>query len=231
MRFYLIPYLLNGDKKKYKSVFYPAETLDLDALIERYMMNYGTSATKTDSHMIVNLFFKAIEDALEDGHTVQTDLFRARIKVEGNFDTILENFNKSKHRVRPQFIASVPLVERFAKLKAKLIRNPRFQPHIYSLYDVFTQSTNSLLTPGGMAEVHGKKLIFDTTDEEQGYFLIDEKDTITRIDHFARNFPATCMLQLPSKLTPGHYTLEFRGIPGKGRSAVRIALDKPLRVQ
>jgi len=231
MRFYLIPYLLNGDKKKYKSVYYPMENLDLDALVDRYMMKYGTSATKTDSHMIINLFFRAVEDALEDGYTVQTDLFRARIKVEGNFESILENFSRKKHRVRPQFIASVPLIDRFSELKAKMVRNPRFQPTIISLNDIFTGSRNAEITPGSLAEVRGRKLVFDATDAEQGYFLLHENNQVTRIDHFARNKPASCMLQLPADLPKGRYTLEFRGIPGEGRSGVRITFSKPLWVK
>ena len=86
------------------------------------------------------------------------------------------------------------------------------QPTPLDFIDINSGKRNQLLTPGGMAMLHGFRLKFDPSQTEQGIFLIANDGSHHRVDIVGNNRPAKLIFMIPEDLTPGQYTLEVRTI-------------------
>ena len=104
------------------------------------------------------------------------------------------------------------------------------RPNPVEFTDVNTGERDSLLTPGGMAQVVGHRLKFDPADAAQGISFVAEDGAETKVDVVGRNKPADLMFIVPQSLAPGDYTLEVRAVT-HGSDEVRSgALDAVLTV-
>ncbi|NJO68903.1 MAG: DUF4469 domain-containing protein, partial [Bacteroidetes bacterium] len=70
---------------------------------------------------------------------------------------------------------------------------------------------NSLLTPGVMGIVQGKRLQFDESDPEQGVFLLmEESNRSCKVEEIFKNSFSQLYIKIPGDLKPGSYQLQVR---------------------
>lgn len=104
-------------------------------------------------------------------------------------------------------------------------------PAIIEFTDVNTQNNNSVLTPGGIAQVIGEELKFNPANAAEGIYFIATDGTATKVDVIASRTEGKLVFSIPNSLTPGSYVLEVRKGYGTTNIVVRIgSLQESLQV-
>lgn len=203
---------LTSDPDDYMAMVQPANTADLDIVVDR-MMQQGSTVTRADVVSTLEDFFSAVENILLEGTNVVTPVANFSVSIKGVFNGRTDTYDSNRHHVTPTISSGKRLrrtiASRAQPLKQEAIK-PRPNPLDY--IDFVSNTRNTTLTPGGMGQIIGHRLKFDATDANQGIFLVDNNTTATRITTIGRNMPAELMFMIPTGLTPGDYTLEVRAI-------------------
>jgi hypothetical protein len=193
---------------KYVARVVPIATMDLEGLIERMMQT--STVAKPDVVGVLEGFFSAIQEVLLLGMNVDTPLANFRTSVRGTFDSDADGYDPERHEITAQVSAGARLrraIREHARVEQDVL--PRPIPIVTGYYDVASDTTSQVLTPGNMGRVRGKLLTFDPTDAAQGVFFRAADGTETRTDAYAWVGIRKVILLVPT-LAAGAYTLVLR---------------------
>lgn len=221
---------LTDDPSDYRAVVRPKSTAELEDVIER-MVQHGSTVGKADILSVLEDYYSTVERMVLEGVNVNTPGANYRTSIRGVFEGLTDTFDPSRHQVR----AVVNPGKRFRRAvekRAQPVKKEPVRPAPTPLeyIDLSSGARDSVVTPGGMGQVTGRRLKFDPADAEQGIFFVAEDGTETKVDLVGRNMPADLMFMVPESLTAGTYTLEVRAVL-RNRDDLRVgALEDPLTV-
>jgi len=201
---------LTSDPDDYMALVQPVGTAELEDVIERIVAQ-GSTVTRADIVSVLEDYHTAIENLVLEGVNVNTPGANYRVSIKGVFTGLTDGFDPNRHQVR----AVVSAGRRFRKAvqsRAQAVKDETLvpRPNPAEFTDINTGERNSVLTPGGMAQVTGHRLKFDPADAAQGVYFVAEGGGETKVDVVGRNKPAHLMFIVPQGLAPGDYTLEVR---------------------
>lgn len=216
IKFYLQPNPITPDPTDQSARVSSNSTLDLEALVSR-VVKRGTLVTETDAKAVLNIFFEVVADEVADGNAVVLPLVNIRPGISGVFNSITDSFDSSRHVRKASLSSGILLTQKMQRAQVEKISGGQPSPVILEFLDINTQTVNSKLTPGGIAQVTGEELKFNPANAAEGVFLLSENKTETKISVIARRTEGKLMFAIPTNLPAGSYTLEVRR--GYGNSA------------
>ncbi len=203
---------LTSDPDDYLARVTSQGTADQDTLVDD-VIKRGTTVTRSDLLAALDAYHQAIVDRLLEGQRVNTPVANFGMAIRGTFDGADDEFDPSRHLLLPT-VSPGPLTRRSIQERGRTAKGeaqvPEPNPVQYRDFD--SETTNSVLTPGGPGGLTGHRLKFDATDEQQGVFFIAADGSAARASRVMRNKPADLMFMVPDGLAAGDYTLEVRTV-------------------
>jgi hypothetical protein len=190
INYILVENNLTSDPDDYAARVQPAGTAELQDVIERIIMQ-GSTVTRADIVSVLEDYHTAIEALVLEGVNVNTPGANYSASIRGVFEGPADGFDPARHQVR----AAVRPGKRFRKAvqgRAQAVKGEAMlpRPNPVEFTDVNTGERNSMLTPGGMAQVIGHRLKFDPADAAQGIYLVAEGGAEIKVDVVGSNKPA-----------------------------------------
>jgi len=178
--------------------------------IMKMLTRRGLSITDTEAESVINELVHTINEVLDSGRGVLTPLANFQLSIKGIFYGPDEAFDPSRHKVHVVCTKGRKIKIDYDTLKLEKLKPETASPQIDKFIDYASQSENSLLTPGGTAEINGDMLKVDTDDMNQGLFFIASDSSETRVTNYMHNRPSLQIFMVPAGLSPGVYELEVR---------------------
>ena len=196
-------------ENQYTAQVKPFSALSLNDIVDN-MLQHGSTVTRADIVGVLELFFTTIEDSVIEGHSVNLPMCNYGAVIKGVFDSSDASVHHTQHVVHAavspgtRFKKSVSMRAEVRKMESSL---PVPEPGCFT--DLASGQRNAILTPGNLGELYGSRLKIDTSDADQGIFIISEDKTETKVEVLATNVSIRLIFLIP-QLGPGTYTMEVR---------------------
>ncbi len=209
IKYYLQPNPITPDPNDQSARVLPDASLTLDDIIAK-MVKRGTLVTETDAKAVLNLFFEVVCDEVVDGNFVNLPLVNIRSGISGVFTSVTDNFDPARHALRATLSSGTLLNEKMQAARPEKTLQPTPSPVILEFLNVNTNTTNTVLTPGGIGQIIGEELKFNPDNAQEGVFFVKSDGTETKATVFATRTTGKLVFNIPNTLTAGTYTLEVR---------------------
>ncbi len=208
MKYFLIENKLSTSSGYYTARVTQQETVSFDEVVK---LTTRRGVTITDTELIggINELTYTIIDLLNSGKVVETPFARFRPGIRGVFTSKDDGFDSVRHTVKISCSAGKSIKLDTENMVFEKVKHSPATPLIEHILDYASQNEDSIITPGGAAEISGELLKIDVDDIEQGLFL-HNNGTTTKIDVIIRNLPSDLIFNLPASLAAGNYQLEIR---------------------
>jgi hypothetical protein len=170
----------------------------------------GSSLTKADLMSGLELYNNEVADIVADGGAVHTPLFIIAPSIPGVFNGMADSFDPLRHTVKTNLNPGILLRQAATKIKVRKVQVTDPSPYISEVKDIVSNTTNELLTPGGVLQLRGNRLKFFADKPDDGVFFIDDNNVETRCEMIVENKPARIIVMLPAPLASGNYRIELR---------------------
>jgi hypothetical protein len=196
----------------YRAAIQSVGRVELDGVIDR-MLERSSTITRADALAVLEEYFGAIESLVLEGFKVVTPSAVYGVSIKGVFDSAADGYDSSRHSIEPSVSAGAQFrraVRERAQVQKAEATKPR--PNPVEFIDTNTGRRNSILTPGGMAQLLGHRLKFDLNDPAQGIFFthVGNGDTPVRAEVVGKNLPSEIMFLVPAALPDGDYALTIK---------------------
>jgi hypothetical protein len=208
IKYYLQPNPVTPDPNDQSARVLPNASLTLEDIIAK-MMQRGTTVTEADTRAVLNLFFNVVSDEVADGNFVNLPLANIRVGISGVFTSITDSFDPSRHSIRATLSPGLLLSEKMQKVRLEKTLQPLPSPVILEFLNINTNTTNSVLTPGGIGQIVGEELKFNPDNPQEGIFFVAADGTETKVQIIASRTEGKLVFSIPT-LPAGNYTLEVR---------------------
>jgi hypothetical protein len=208
IKYYLQPNPVTPDPNDQSARVLPNASLTLEDIIAK-MMQRGTTVTEADIRAVLNLFFDVVSDEVADGNFVNLPLANIRVGISGVFTSITDSFDPSRHSIRATLSRGLLLSEKMQKVRLEKTLQPLPSPVILEFLNINTNTTNSVLTPGGIGQIVGEELKFNPNNPQEGIFFVAADGTETKVQIIASRTEGKLVFSIPT-LPAGNYTLEVR---------------------
>jgi len=173
-------------------------------------MKRGSLVTRPDLKAVLELVFEVMTDEVAEGYSLSTPLCHVRQSIRGVFENDEAVFDPEKHEVRPSITAGALLVKKMRDVIPVKDTATKAVPILRKLYDQVSGSNEGEITPGSMAILKGRRLLWDALEADQGLFFIDAAHAETKVDAVLEASPSKISFQIPAGLATGNYTLQLR---------------------
>lgn len=205
-----------------------AGTATIDTIIDR-MVAEGGAIKESEARSNILEFFKATNYYLSQGYTISLDYFKARFSISGVFTDTNDTFDANRHQLNIKMSAGKFLKEVVGNVPLNKVKGSTVSINIDRVQDYMSKTNDDVLTSGGMVRILGDRLFIDTSDDNQGVFLIAEDRTETKIEFLQQISYGELMVQIPMGLAAGTYRLEIRSII-RGQTSLSKGLVDDLEV-
>ena len=230
LKFYLQPNAITPDPNDHSAKVQLAGTHYMDDIIE-LALKRGTTLTRTDLKAASNLFFEVMSDEVANGYSLITPLFNIRPGIKGVFTNASDTFDPTRHAKKASVSAGDLVSKKLQEAKVEKVASSAPSPTLLEYTDVNSDTTNSLVTPGGIGMIVGEELKFDPDNPLEGLFFVPTDGSAeTKVGIMAKRTEGQLFFAIPDTLATGSYILEVRkgyGINANLRSGV---LDDALNV-
>ena len=185
------------------------KSLNEDDLID-IAVNQRTEFNRSTFRAVLDLLKDVAADQLVNGAAVTFGLSHYNIAVNGIFNGEDTNWDKTKHELSLRITPIEPLRKRLKNTEVQVRGMAVTGTIVNRVYDMFSDTENSRITPGGSVIVSGTRLKIAGVDAENGIRLIHiESNQITRIplSVVPVNTPSKLGFIVPATLTAGEYKL------------------------
>jgi len=211
LRYGLIPNHLTDDPDDYMGIVTNNEAVTAEKIVEQ-MVGKGSTVTKAEALSVTEEFEYAVVEAVKNGNSVNTQLFKINPSVSGVFTDKHDGFDPARHAIRLNLNAGSRLSKAIADIELRKVEITSPQPVVQQFIDLKTKVVNESFTPGQVAALRGSLLKFDEEDNTQGIFFIAADGAETRVSNMIKNKPSELMFLVPDSLTTGTFQLELRTI-------------------
>lgn len=186
-----------------------------------FMVAEGTGLTRPQAQAYFEKFFQTIEHFTEMGYSINTPVLRTNLTVSGIFSGKDDFFDPVRHKVNIRLVTGTRLKKLESKLKLNKTTFSVTAPIPEELFDLSSRTTNQQLTAGGIARIKGYNLKFEINDEEQGVFIIPEKEPEKeiRVEMYSLVKPSELSFLIPD-IVPGSYQVKVKVLP-RNHSTIR----------
>lgn len=216
IKYYLQPNPITPDPNDQSARVVSNQVHDVES-ITKEMLRRGSTITEADIRAVLKVFFEVVTDEVAEGNNVNLPLVNIKPGIGGVFINATDSFDPSRHIKKANLSAGVLLNEKMSFAVAEKTTQPIAAPALIEFSDVNTQTTNSILTPGGIGQIIGEELKFNPSNALEGIYFIASDNTATKVTVMASRTEGKLVFSIPTTLTTGNYTLEVR--KGYGTSA------------
>ena len=208
---------------KYRVVLHTGESASFEQFLDH--VSYGTTLSRPD---ILAVFQAAKEWMLMtagDGREANFGpLGRTRLGMKGQFDKVPERIEDADVQLTLSWVLPGEIAKRVAVFGKELVRKrvdpePKW-PNPYDARRVLSDASHDPVqnryAPGCVMLLSGANLDYDSSQEDEGVFLIDEAGSATRMTQVCVHEPSRVMFQMPYD-AEGTYRLEVRRRHPKGK--------------
>jgi len=175
----------------------------------------------------MRLYKEELQKQLADGKTVKTPTGSFYMGASGSMESLdesyLPNDQTNNHEVR---LHHKPESDFEDSIRASLmiVREERPKLGIPNLLAVLAAGEDSgLIRAGGMIQIKGHRLRFDSKAVEQGVFFADAAGVEVRSSFYPMILPGKVLASVPDGLVPGTYAVVLRAaVNGKDITADRF---------
>lgn len=193
---------------------------DLDS-ITKEMLKRGSTITEADIRAVLKVFFDVVTDEVSEGNNVNLPLVNIKPGINGVFTSAMDSFDSSRHIKKATVSSGILLTQKLNVAKVEKVTQAVAAPALLQFTDVNSQTTNSILTPGGIGQVVGEELKFNPANATEGIYFVATDGTATKADIIASRTEGKLMFSIPNSLALGNYTLEVRKGYGTANIVVR----------
>lgn len=209
-------------------------TYSREDIVEQ-MLACGSTVGKADILAVMELEDMVICNIIADGDAVNTPMYRTVPSVSGHFDGIDDQFHPTRHKVSTNIIAGKRLEKATSKIKLTKSAADSFKPYITGVEDMFSESVNDSLTPGGAVKVSGYRLKISDSDPQCGLFLRGTNGVTVQLAKLFENLPSRLLAVVPKDVPAGLYNIEVRTMYVSGyklgKKVKTAVFDKQLRIE
>ncbi|MGD8781552.1 MAG: DNA-binding domain-containing protein [Ignavibacteria bacterium] len=210
IKYSLRPNHLTADPDDYMASVTPLRTAELNDVIQR-MIERGSTVTKPDIVGVFADFQRVLEDMLAEGSNVNLPFANFTTSLKGVFVNDEDTYDPARHKLYPALSAGVELKDFYdGKMTVEKVKAFTPMPLIEKYVDLVTGEVNSIITAGGMGQLKGDRLKFDSEAEDEGIYITAADNTETKVTTTGVNKPQSLMFMLPASLTTGEYRIEVR---------------------
>ncbi|MDR8394299.1 DUF4469 domain-containing protein [Aliifodinibius sp. S!AR15-10] len=182
---------------------------DIEDIVD-IMTGRGSTVTKAEAFSVLEEFEAAVVKTLQQGHSVNTPLFRINASISGTFDAPSDSFDPQRHNVKMNVNPGIRIKNIAEDVTVEKIAADRREPVLRRYHDGGSGTTNETLSPSHTGRLVGELLKIDPGDQEQGVFLIGPDEAETRVNEYNHNMPSKLGFRVPEGLESGEYTMEVR---------------------
>jgi hypothetical protein len=219
INYFIRPYNL-GIREGFSGKIVPVKTLTSKEVIH-HMIQQGSTMTSADIKAALDDMVKAVEYLVLMGYSVQLDGLGTIVPtVKGHFESARDEYEAGRHRIA---LNIKPVKELIKSIRSKAImekvRANTTTPVIDFITDLATATENRVVTSGGEVVIEGANMVFDSTADDEGIFIVagdDNAHKVTYLDAPSRGrmkfvmpdaFPAGTVVKLQVRSRLGSKTL------------------------
>lgn len=203
LKYHLAENLLTPDPSDYMAQVELTRSYTMDD-VKAEMLKRGTSLTMTDISAVLNLHDQVISDLIAEGKPINLPLCNGAPSISGVFNSPADAFDVSRHYIKYNLNPGTLVREAIKNIKTEKGDPTDKLPYIEQYMDAVSQTTGDVLTPGGIGELQGSRLNFDTADDEQGIWFVATGGAATKVTTIALNKPSKLIFMIP-QLPAGEY--------------------------
>ena len=220
IKYYLQPNPITPDPNDQSARVISNQIHDVDS-ITREMLKRGSTITEADVRAVLKVFFDVVTDEVAEGNNVNLPLVNIKPGINGVFTNATDSFDPSRHIKKANVSSGILLTQKLNVAKVEKVTQATAAPALIQFTDVNTQNTNSILTPGGIAQVVGEELKYNPANAAEGIYFVAIDGTATKVDVIASRTEGKLVFSIPGTLVTGSYTLEVRKGYGTTNIVVR----------
>jgi phosphoribosylaminoimidazole-succinocarboxamide synthase len=129
LRYGLIPNHLTDDPNDYMGIVTDNDTVNVETLVQK-MVGKGSTVTKAEALSVIEEFEYAVVEAIKNGNSVNTKLFKINPSVSGVFVDKHDGFDPARHAIRLNMNAGSRLTEAISDIDLKKVEITSPQPVI-----------------------------------------------------------------------------------------------------
>jgi hypothetical protein len=221
IKYYLQPNPITPDPNDQSARVLSNEVFDVEKIIP-YMLERGSTVTQADIRAVLDVFFAVTSDIVARGNSVNLPLVNIRPGINGVFASQTDNFDPSRHIKKASVSAGIMLNQKMQAAEVVKVLQPIAAPVLIEFTDVNTQTTNSILTPGGIGQLVGEELKFNPENTAEGIFLIPPTGAEIKVGILATRTEGKLVFGIPAGLASGNYGIQVRKGYGTTLLAVRL---------
>ena len=177
-------------------------------IFERMMHEITGLKEETLNHA-VTLYNRIIMESLLNGYTINTGLFYASPSFQG----VIEGgvWDKEKNAIKVNFQQGKTLREEIALTKVDILGEKADIMYVVEVEDKKTGLKDGTASPGFGFVIKGRNLKVGGSNESVGVYLINESQSAEKLPDYQiiKNMPSELIIQIPSGLLDGAYTLRI----------------------
>lgn len=209
IKYALYPNHLTDNPDDHMAIVVDQTSRSMEYLID-IMIGRGSTVTKADALSVIEEYEAAIVQALKNGDSINTPLFRINASIPGVFFDRDDRYDPSRHEIRLNLNPGSRLREAIELLSVEKVEPTPPRPVLQVFRDIGSDTINELITPGSVGEISGRRLKMEPEDSDQGVFLIAADGTETRVETVIRNKLSNVIFTIPDRLTGDEYEVELR---------------------
>lgn len=219
IKYYLQPNPITPDPNDQSARVISNQVHDVES-ITKEMLRRGSTITEADVRAVLKVFFEVVTDEVAAGNNVYLPLVNIKPGINGVFTNATDSFNPSRHIKRASISSGTLLTQKLNNALVEKTIQAQTTPAIIQFTDVNTQTTNSVLTPGGIGQVVGEELKFNPDNVAEGIYFVAADGTATKVNIIASRTEGKLVFSIPTTLATGFYTLEVH----KGYGTTNVVL-------
>lgn len=217
-------------QQNYVARVHHTQTCDQKMLVEMIRLS-NPALPPTMVEAVLEEYCRAVEWAIEDGMRISTPLINIQASIQGTFADEDERMYPGRQRMVLKALPGKRLGALIKRLKAEKVAPKYPCPEPKQLEDIFSDTSNRNITPGGIIRLRGKRLKFDSEDIQQGIFLTRAGHAQPlRLGKAVTNTPSQLLMKVPDDLPAGEYRLEVHAIVGNSTEIRQGSLPHSLTV-
>ena len=192
------------------------------------IIDQGSTVGRPDILAVTAALKLACQRRLEQGQRVNyfgmMDFFP---RIKGVFTGATDTFDPARHRVDVGASPGAELREAVqAGASVEKVEAVKPAPNPIEYRDIGSDTTNDVVSPGGIGQLSGNRLKFDPTEADEGLYFVATGGGETQVVSIQKNKPSQLVFLVPATLPGGTYHLEVRARMGTGTSARELRVGR-----
>lgn len=173
------------------------------------MLKEVTGLKRETLEHAVELYNRITTESLLSGHPVNTGLFYASPGFKGLIEGGV--WNPEKNSIVVNFQTGKTLREEITKTKVEILGEKADIMYVLEVEDKKTGLKDGSVSPGFGVIIRGRNLKISGSDEKVGVYLINDQSSEEKLPDYQiiRNMPSELVIQIPTGLLSGTYTLRI----------------------